>query len=186
MVSIGREEGLQQQLDEALKVADYLKQKLDSLEDIVSELSDGQDVKAVFKEYSNDMEQLEKIVLEQAARRISSRAQLRVQAAGSLLETYADEVLQALHNMIGETCEPKHLTGPHSTFEPALMDGQSLHPNPLVSNILGPWQWEPTAIVAIDVLSAYSEVTAARLRRLENVLENSPYQTTPIGIGYGA
>ncbi|KAK3658964.1 hypothetical protein LTR56_001401 [Elasticomyces elasticus] len=66
MASMANEQALQQQLDEALKVADYLKQKLDSLEDIIDDLSEGQDVKAVFKGYSDDMENLERTVLKKA------------------------------------------------------------------------------------------------------------------------
>ncbi|KAK5744725.1 hypothetical protein LTR17_001801 [Elasticomyces elasticus] len=71
------EEALRQHLDEALKVADYLKQKLDSLEDIIDDLSNGQDVKAVFKGYSDDMESLEQAVLQSAALRQTNGIEAR-------------------------------------------------------------------------------------------------------------
>ncbi|KAK4957192.1 hypothetical protein LTR10_005150 [Elasticomyces elasticus] len=68
MASVKNEQALQRQLDEALKVADYLKRKLNSLENIIGDLSE-QDVKALFEGYSDDMESLEKTVLGKVALR---------------------------------------------------------------------------------------------------------------------
>ncbi|KAK3661644.1 hypothetical protein LTR56_000132 [Elasticomyces elasticus] len=76
------EEALWQQRDEAYKVADYLKQKLDSLEDIISDLNDGEDVKALFEGYSDDMETLEQVVLGKAGRRQTE--QHRIEASTAL------------------------------------------------------------------------------------------------------
>ncbi|KAK5713891.1 hypothetical protein LTR17_017390 [Elasticomyces elasticus] len=54
-------------LQEAYKVAAYLDLKVKSLEDVVSELSNGEDVEVVFKGHDEDLEKLEPRVLEKAA-----------------------------------------------------------------------------------------------------------------------
>ncbi|KAK5712347.1 hypothetical protein LTR15_011927 [Elasticomyces elasticus] len=186
------DEALRQQLDQAYKVADYLKQKLNSLECIIGDLSDGQDVKALFGGYSDDMERSEQIVLEEAARRKSNKNEnpkssanpiteavdpTTINAPASALQSSKDpldrdlnRVLQALHNKVGKSNKPRCWTDSRITLKPPVRSGKPPRPDYLVVDILGPRQWDPTALQAMAVLSAYSELTVDRLSRLENIL----------------
>ncbi|KAK4955834.1 hypothetical protein LTR10_006773 [Elasticomyces elasticus] len=63
-------------LHEAYKVAAYLDLKVKSLEDVVSELSNGEDVKVVFKGYDAALETLERSFLDAAHKDQEDREQL--------------------------------------------------------------------------------------------------------------
>ncbi|KAK5677514.1 sister chromatid cohesion protein 1 [Elasticomyces elasticus] len=82
MASVKNEEALQQQLDKALKVADYLKRKLNSLEEIIGDLSE-QDVNALFEGYSDDMESLEKTIGDPAASPTAEMTELKAMRMSS-------------------------------------------------------------------------------------------------------
>ncbi|KAK3661643.1 sister chromatid cohesion protein 1 [Elasticomyces elasticus] len=56
-----------QRLDEAQRVALYLQKKLESLEETIGDLSQGQDVELSMKDYDEDLEKLAKSVLKEAS-----------------------------------------------------------------------------------------------------------------------
>ncbi|KAK4957191.1 sister chromatid cohesion protein 1 [Elasticomyces elasticus] len=56
-----------QKLDEAQRVALYLQKKLESLEETIGDLSQGQDVKVGMKDYDEALEELSKTVLQEAS-----------------------------------------------------------------------------------------------------------------------
>ncbi|KAK5744724.1 hypothetical protein LTR17_001800 [Elasticomyces elasticus] len=66
---------ISQQLEEAYDIVKYQNQKLNILKDVVADFMDGLNVTALFAEYGDDKEGLEKIVLERASCRLTRRGE---------------------------------------------------------------------------------------------------------------
>ncbi|KAK5691520.1 hypothetical protein LTR97_011513 [Elasticomyces elasticus] len=157
------DEALRQQLDQTYKVADYLKQKLNSLECIIGDLSDGQDVKALFEGCSDDMERSEQIVLEEAARRKSNKNENPKSSANPVTEAVDPTTINAPASALQSSKDPldrdlnRVLQALHNKVE-LTVDRLSR-----LENILGKCSKARTSLDALaEMLEVYNENAAAK------------------------
>ncbi|KAK5695632.1 hypothetical protein LTR17_024512 [Elasticomyces elasticus] len=130
-------------LQEAYKVAAYLDLKVKSLEDVVSELSNGEDVKVVFKGHDEDLENLEPIVLDKAARKqpsVNQRSESALNLCGYCGEVaekdcgrcpnvkYCDEKCEAADKAVHAfVCDPEPTKTPR-LYRAILLEEGALDP----------------------------------------------------------